>query len=65
MKTKTRQKYYNELTYYMEKQKHSSFTFRMPNGLRSNLEDIAIDNEVSMSELVRYSLKNLIDNEQK
>jgi|TARA_R110002124_G_scaffold171406_1_gene339088 hypothetical protein len=49
----------------MEKQKHSSFTFRMPNGLRSNLEDIAIDNEVSMSELVRYSLKNLIDNEQK
>ena len=49
----------------MKKLNHSTFTFRMPNGLRGNLEDIATDNEVTLSELIRYGLKNLVNNEQK
>jgi|TARA_B110000902_G_scaffold235755_1_gene281330 hypothetical protein len=49
----------------MKKLNHSTFTFRMPNGLRGNLEDIATDNEVTLSELIRYSLKNLVNDEQK
>jgi predicted HicB family RNase H-like nuclease len=47
----------------MKKINASTFTFRLPNGLRSKLETIADDNEVSLSELVRYSLKSLANNE--
>jgi predicted HicB family RNase H-like nuclease len=47
----------------MKKLNQSTFTFRMPNGLRNKLEEIADDNEVSLSELVRYSLKSLTNNE--
>ena len=49
----------------MKKLNASTFTFRIPNSLRSNLEDIATDNEVTLSELIRYGLKNLVNNEQK
>ena len=49
----------------MKKLNPNTFTFRLPNGLRSKLETIADDNEVSLSELVRYSLKSLANNEQK
>ena len=47
----------------MKKLNPNTFTFRLPNGLRSKLETIADDNEVSLSELVRYSLKSLTNNE--
>ena len=49
----------------MKKLNPNTFTFRLPNGLRNKLETIADDNEVSLSELVRYSLKSLANNEQK
>ena len=47
----------------MKKLNQNTFTFRLPNGLRNKLETIADDNEVSLSELVRYSLKSLTNNE--
>ena len=49
----------------MKKLNPNTFTFRLPNGLRNKLETIADENEVSLSELVRYSLKSLTNNEQK
>ena len=49
----------------MKKLNASTVNFRIPNSLRSNLEDIATDNEVTLSELIRYGLKNLVNNEQK
>ena len=48
----------------MKKLNKNVFTFRLPNELREELEIIATENEVSLSELIRYSLKNLINNEQ-
>ena len=47
----------------MKKLNKNVFTFRLPNELREELEIIATENEVSLSELVRYSLQNLINNE--
>ena len=49
----------------MKKLNPNTFTFRLPNGLRSKLETIADDNEVSLSELVRYGLNKLVNDEQK
>jgi|TARA_R110002124_G_scaffold280799_1_gene454471 predicted HicB family RNase H-like nuclease len=49
----------------MKKLAPESFTLRMPTSLRSNLEDIATENEVSLSELVRYGLNKLVNDEQK
>ena len=43
----------------MKKLNQNTFTFRLPNGLRNKLETIADDNEVSLSELVRYSLNEI------
>jgi predicted HicB family RNase H-like nuclease len=48
----------------MKKLNPESFTLRMPAGLRKDLEDIASENEVSLSELVRYSLNKLVSDEQ-
>ena len=49
----------------MKKLNPESFTLRMPTSLRIELETIANDNEVSLSELVRYSLSKLVEDEQK
>jgi predicted HicB family RNase H-like nuclease len=48
----------------MKKLSPESFTLRMPTSLRKDLENIANENEVSLSELVRYSLNKLVENEQ-
>ena len=48
----------------MKKLSPESFTLRMPTSLRKALENIANENEVSLSELVRYSLNKLVENEQ-
>ena len=48
----------------MKKLNPESFTLRMPTSLRIELETIANENEVSLSELVRYSLNKLVENEQ-
>ena len=48
----------------MKKLSSESFTLRMPTSLRKALENIANENEVSLSELVRYSLNKLVENEQ-
>jgi predicted HicB family RNase H-like nuclease len=48
----------------MKKLNAQSLTFRIPISLREELETIATENEVSLSELIRYSLKNLVNNEQ-
>tara|TARA_R110002050_G_scaffold39213_1_gene96357 strand:+ start:342 stop:491 length:150 start_codon:yes stop_codon:yes gene_type:complete len=48
----------------MKKLNPESFTLRMPTSLRIDLETIANENEVSLSELVRYSLNKLVNDEQ-
>ena len=38
-------------------------SLRMPNQMRSNLETIAIENECSISSVIRYAISNLVTDE--
>lgn len=38
-------------------------TFRLPTKMRSNLEEIAMKNECTVSSVVRYAVKNIAKNE--
>lgn len=38
-------------------------SLRMPNQMRSNLEAIAVENECSISSVIRYAISNLVTDE--
>ena len=41
----------------------NTMTFRLPNSMRQQVEQVAIENEASPSEVIRYALSNLIESE--
>lgn len=49
----------------MEKIIRNSYTIslRMPKEMRSNLETIAVENECSVSSVIRFAISNLVTNE--
>ncbi len=38
-------------------------TLRIPTEMRSNLETLAIENECTLSSVVRYAVSNMVSNE--
>ena len=48
----------------MKKLNKNSFTFRMPNSMRENLESVAMENEASSSEVVRYAISQFLENDE-
>ena len=53
----------NKIIIDKKKLNTETFTFRLPTLLREELEKIALENKISLSEIVRYSLQNLVKNE--
>lgn len=37
-----------------------TMSLRMPNEMRSNLETLAVENECSISSVIRYAISNLV-----
>ena len=47
----------------MKKKNLSRVTSRIPNSMRECIDKIALDNEATTSEVIRFALKRLIEDE--